>query len=230
MLTNGLAPLLLAMLGFVGGHFVLSHPPVRTRLVAILGEKPFLGVYSLVAVAFLVWAVIAYGDAPYVEVWNLGPGARHVPRAVMPFALVLAVLGLTSKNPTAVGGERFVAAGQIAGAMTITRHPFLWGAGLWAVSHLFPNGDAASLLLFGGMAVLSFGGMAAIDHKRAVALGEAWQTIRGKTSLLPFAAAMQGRTRIDWKSIGWWRPAVGIVLYVVLLHGHAALFGASALG
>jgi uncharacterized membrane protein len=187
-----------------------------------------LGAYSLIAVVFLAWTVMAYTDAPHVTVWNLGTWARHVPLVVMPFALILAVLGLTSKNPTMVGGERF-AGEAVSGAMTVTRHPFLWGAGLWALSHLFPNGDAASLILFGGMALLSFGGMVAIDRKRSLALGEAWHSISARTSRIPFAAAAEGRIHVDWNGIGWWRPLAGLVLYAGVLMGHSALFGVPAL-
>jgi uncharacterized membrane protein len=228
MIDPALLYLSLAMLGFVGGHFLLSHPPIRSKLVAAVGEKVFLGAYSLIAVVFIGWAVMAYADAPRVTVWNLGPWARYAPLVVMPFALILAVLGLTSKNPTMVGGERF-AGEAVSGAMTVTRHPFLWGAGLWALAHLFPNGEAASLILFGGMVLLSFGGMAAIDHKRSLALGEAWHSISNRTSRIPFAAAIEGRILVDWKGIGWWRPLLGLVLYVGILMGHDTLFGVPAL-
>ena len=35
-----------------------------------------------------------------------------------------------------------------------------------------------------------------------------------------------GRTRLDWRGIGWWRPLVGVVLYaVVFFWGHEYLSG-----
>jgi len=36
-----------AMLGFVGGHFLPSWPPLRKRLIARLGQGPFAGRCSL---------------------------------------------------------------------------------------------------------------------------------------------------------------------------------------
>ncbi len=41
------------------------------------------------------------------------------------------------------------------------------------------------------------------------------------TSIIPFLAAIQGRRSIDWRGIGWLRPAGGIVLFagLVLAHG-----------
>jgi len=129
-----------------------------------------------------------------------------------------------------VGGERLRDASRAArGIVTITRHPFLWGVALWAVAHLAANGDAASAMLFGGMLILSLGGMAAIDHKRALRLGDAWQAFSGRTSLVPFAAAAAGRVKVDWKGIGWWRLGLGVVVYLILLLSHRWLFGVPAI-
>jgi uncharacterized membrane protein len=230
MPDTALLSLALAMLGFVGGHFLLSHPRLRGVLVSRLGDKLFQVVYSSLSLVFLIWAVRAYGQAPRVELWNLEPYGRDLALVVMPLAMILLVSGLLSRNPTAVGGERLVGTGQaLSGMTTVTRHPFLWGVGLWSLVHLAANGDAASLLLFGGMALLSFGGMAAIDHKRSLALGGAWLELSSRTSRLPFLAALQGRTRVDWRGIGWWRPLLGLVVYVALLQGHGWLFGVAAI-
>jgi len=225
-MTGTLSALFAAMVGFVGSHFLLSWPPVRSRLVGALGEKLFLITYSLVSALFLAWAVLAYRSAPFAGIWELGFLGRFLAAGLMPIALVLAVIGLTTPNPTAVGGERFGDADRAArGIVTITRHPFLWGAALWAIAHLAANGDAASVMLFGGILILSLGGMAAIDHKRALRLGDTWQSFAARTSLVPFAAAAAGRIKVDWKGIGWVRPVAGLVLYGLLLHVHDWLFG-----
>ncbi len=226
-MTGTLTALLLAMLAFVGGHFVLSAPPVRGKLTALLGERAFAGVYSLLMILALIWVVAAYRVAPPRVIWDLGPAVNLLPIIVMPFALILAVLGLIARNPTSVMGERFVSSqgSPVRGAATITRHAFLSGAALWSVAHLIANGDAASILLFGGMAILAIGGMHAIDHKRALKLGDAWKAFAAQTSRLPFAAALAGRTKIDWAGIGWARPVLGLGLYAVLLLFHDRLFG-----
>ena len=230
-MTGTLFALFLAVLCFVGGHFVLSWPPLRSRLVTALGAKPFQAVYSLTSVIFLVWVVMAYRGAPFVGLWDFGLAGRFLAVAVMPIAVILAVVGLTTPNPTAVGGERFSDPDRaVRGILTITRHPFLWGVALWALVHLAANGDAASTILFSGMLVLSLGGMVAIDHKRALGLGDAWRAIAAKTSVVPFAAATAGRAKVDWKGIGWWRPAVGVAVYLILLFGHRWFFGVPAIG
>src|SRR3954453_6124664 len=72
-MTGSLTALLLAMLAFVGGHFVLSAPPVRGRLTGQLGERIFAGVYSLLMILALIWVVAAYRVAPPRVIWDLGP-------------------------------------------------------------------------------------------------------------------------------------------------------------
>lgn len=224
--------LIAATLAFVGGHFLLSSRPVRPLLNARVGERGFRLVYSAAMVATLVWMLAAYRSAPFVPVWDPAPAFGWVPLLVMPLASILLVAGLTSPNPTLVGGERFLdgAPGSPAvGILSITRHPFLWGTGLWALSHLLANGDLASMVMMSGIAVLSFGGMRHIDLRRESNLGASWGPMKLTTSVLPFAAALTGRTKVDWRGIGWWRPALGLVVYAALLHLHSGLIGVSPL-
>jgi uncharacterized membrane protein len=225
-MTGTITAVFLAMLAFVGGHFLLSWAPLRGALVARLGERVFAGVYSVLMVVSLVWVVAAYRVAPPHVIYDLGSWVNLVPIVSMPFALMLAATGLIGGNPTALMGDRLLGAGAApSGIQTITRHPFLSGAALWALAHLLANGDLASIILFGGFAILSIGGMAAIDSKRALKLGERWAAFAARTSRTPFAAALAGKTRVDWAGVGWLRPAIGLVLYAVLYLMHDRLFG-----
>jgi len=229
-MNGSLASVLFAVLAFVGGHFVLSWPPIRAKLVRALGQGLFTGMYSLLMALFLIWLLAAYRVAPPLVIWDFGPRVNLIPLLAMPFALILALSGLTSRSPTAVMGERLLErqVPVVAGALTITRHPFLCGVAIWALTHLIANGDAASIMLFGGMACLSIGGMVAIDRRRALELADAWTAFAARTSRLPFAAVLSGRSKPDWSGIGWVRPLVGLGLYVVLLFAHDWLFGVPA--
>lgn len=217
-MTGTIEGLLLAVACFVGSHFILASVNIRRRIVAVLGEAGFRVLYSLTAVAALAWTIIAYKAAPEIELWRGGAGLpRLLPTILLPFACILVVAGLTSRTVTMVGGESL--AGEpdsVSGIATITRHPFLWGVVLWAVGHIAANGNAASLVLFGGMLILALGGMAHIDHRRRLTMGPDWGPIVMTTSVIPFLAAIQDRHRVDWRGIGWARPAGGIALYIAL--------------
>lgn len=225
-MSGSIEILALAVGCFVGGHFVLSSVNVRTALIGVLGETGFRGVYSLAAMAAMVWTVVAYGAAPRVELWPTGMGLTHVPAVLMPLACILAVAGMTTRSVTMIGGEPLAQSPQpVAGIATVTRHPFLWAVTLWAAGHVATNGDVASLILFGGMAVLAVGGMAHIDYRRRLSLGADWGPVAMTTSVVPFQAVIQGRSRIDWRGIGWARPAGGVVLAVVLPFLHPWISG-----
>jgi uncharacterized membrane protein len=43
------------------------------------------------------------------------------------------------------------------------------------------------------------------------------------TSVLPFAALLSGRARMDWRGIGWWRPLLALIVYVGVLHLHPSV-------
>lgn len=219
------------VLAFVGGHFLLSSWALRQSVVARIGKEAFRGLYSLVMLAALVWTVLAYGNAPTLEVWSPMPWTRWVPNLVMPFACLFLVAGITTRSPTAVGGEAVLSdPNPLRGIVTVTRHPFLWGTGLWAGSHLTTNGDLASILLFGSIALLSFAGMFAIDAKQRRKLKDAgvegaWGPVVLTTSVIPFQAAIEKRTRVDWAGIGWMRLLGGLALWIVLYGAHPFLAG-----
>ena len=222
--------LLAATSAFVAGHFLLSSLAVRRAAIARFGDRGFRIGYSLLATVTFAWMLLAYRQAPFAPLWTPPAWAPWVPALLMPVVSLLVVCAFTTRNVTAVGGEAQATAPNPApGIMRVTRHPFLVGVALWAVAHLFANGDAASTILFGGMLVLAVGGMAHIDARRQVALGSDWGPIALTTSAVPFLALAVGRTAPDWAGIGMRRAAGALALYVALLVLHRPLFGVSAL-
>ena len=227
-MVGTLETLLAATVTFVAAHFALSSAAVRGPLVRRFGEGPFLGVYSLIVAVAFAWLAIAFATAPVAIVWQAPRVLALLPLVVMPIACILVVCGLTSPNPTLAGAQFRNEQSAIAGIVTITRHPFLWGTGLWALAHIPINGEAAPLVLFAGIAILSFGGMIHIDRRKATNLGAAWGPIALTTSVLPFAAVAAGRNTVDWRGIGWTRAAGGLALFIVLFGLHPLFAGVPA--
>ena len=222
--------LIVSTLLFVGGHFVLSSHAVRSGLIEKLGEKFFEMAYSALILAAFAWMVFAYSQAPIVGVWEPPFFLYHVPMLLMPLAVFLIVAGTTTKSATAVGGGSMDLNDPKvlnSGILRVTRHPFLWGATLWAVSHLLVNGDAASMIMMGGILVLALGGMAHIEMRRSQALGPSWGPIQLTTSVIPFAAILSGRTQMDWAGIGWWRLLLSIAVFLALFVMHVWVIGVS---
>jgi uncharacterized membrane protein len=213
---------------FVGIHVCVSGTGARDRIVATVGEQPYRGLFSLASFGALTWMVIAYRGAPTLVVWGGAPGARLLTLALMLPAVLLVVVGLTTPNPTAVGAESRLARDDAAtGILRITRHPFLCGVALWSLLHLLANGDAASMVLFGSLFVLSLIGPSSIDAKRKRAWGERWERFAAVTSHLPFAAIAGGRNTLRLGELRSWQVAAGVAVYVVILVSHRWLFGVS---
>jgi uncharacterized membrane protein len=217
--------LVLATAVFVATHFVPSTP-LRPGLVAALGEKGYLGLYSLVSLAAIIWMVWAYVKAPYELLWA-GDEFKVWALVLMPVSLIAIVAGGMTRNPGAVRQENaLVTMGEPRGVLRITRHPIQWGIALWALLHLIARGDTASLVFFGGFALLAILGTVLIDARKNRTLGASWQRFASVTSNFPFAAIVQGRNQFRFEEIGWKQVLIGVGAYFVILFLHPFLFGA----
>jgi uncharacterized membrane protein len=227
---ENVASLFAAALFFVGIHFLISGTALRGKILQLIGEKPFLGLFSLLSLIGIVWLSRAYGRAEYVQLWGKPQAFRSLALIVMLVAFFFVVLGLTSPSPTAVGGGALLTEKEPAkGIQRITRHPFLWGVALWSFTHLVLNGDLASVVFFGTFLIVAVGGPFSIDRKRKYAFGDAWNRFAALTSNVPFIAIIEGRNSLMIGELGWWRPALGLVIYGLFLYFHRILFGVSPL-
>jgi uncharacterized membrane protein len=226
MIELGLAAALV-----LGTHYGISSTPLRAWLINRIGERPYLTLYALVAVGAVIWLASAYERAPYVPLWPTTTWSAWVPLLVMPFALLLAVCGISTLNPTAVGSPDTLDEPEpVRGMLRVTRHPFMWGVALWAFAHMVPNGDLAAVVLFGTFALLALLGTRMIDRKFATRHGAKWRRFAAASSNLPFAAIVAGRQHLVLAEIGWRRVGIALALYIALLAVHPLLFGLSPFG
>lgn len=146
----------LALALFVGSHFLPRVGGLRDRLIAAVGRRVYFSVYGLLSLALLVWVISAAGRAPYVELWPQMPWTRWVPNLAMPVAMVLAAIGAGLGQPYTLGGRRnAVFDPSDPGLAALSRHPLFLALALWAIAHLFPNGDLAHVILFGAFGLLA---------------------------------------------------------------------------
>jgi uncharacterized membrane protein len=230
MTGHGWTELALAFALFLVSHSVPVRPSIRKHLVALIGERPYLLIYSLtstLALGLLIWAA---GRAPYVELWSFQPWQIWAPQIAMVLACLLIAFGIGAPNPLSFGGGSPEAFDPdtpgIAGAV---RHPLLWALVLWALSHAVPNGDLAHVLVFGGFAVFALAGMFVIDRRLRNRMGEAvWQRLAARTSWFPFVALIVGRWRPNVLSLSRdnaVRMLSALALYVCLAMLHQPVIG-----
>lgn len=142
--------LILGLVIFFAVHSAsIVNEPWRDRMVAKMGEWPWKGLYSLVAIAGFVLIVWGYGIARTEPVVIYSPPMwlRHISMLLLVpvFPLLLAAYF----------------PGRIQQA---TKHPMLAATKLWALAHLLANGMLADVLLFG--AFLAWGVVDRISMKR----------------------------------------------------------------
>ena len=219
---------------FVLMHLLIAGTPVRDAITARIGDGPYMGLFSLASIAALAWLIIAFvqfrGQAGDPVFWTATPATRHPAIGLVLIAFLFMIPGLLTNSPTRVaGGGQVDKAGAVTGMTRITRHPFLWGAAIWAFAHLLVNGTLSAILLFGSILVLGLFGPFSIDAKRMRALGDRYAAFKAQTSNIPFAAIIQGRQSLKIGEI-WWRLLVALALFAVVMRFHTQLFGVSPLG
>lgn len=184
-------PLVLGLALFIGIHSVSAQTDLRQGLVRRFGEGAFKGAYALVALAGLALIVLGYhkiqlmpGKSP--QLWSPPAWGRHATMALMlpVFPLLIAT--------------------YLPGRITaVVRHPMVTAVKLWGAAHLLVRGDAASLLLFGGLLAWAVADRISLARREAAGL----VTVRS------------GPVRNDVVAV-----VVGLAAYLVFVRwGHAAL-------
>lgn len=124
-------------------------PAARARAIERLGEGPYKGIYSLLLVASLVLIVVGWRSSEFIAIYTPPPWSRPVTIALMLPAFLLVVAADVPRNHL----------------RQWLRHPMLTGAALWGAGHLLANGDARSLILFGGLGAWALLEMAFINRR-----------------------------------------------------------------
>lgn len=180
---TGMACLAFAAAAFLGTHFLLSHP-LRAPLVSRMGEGPFRGLYSLVALVtfgLMIWAYRRIGDQQ--PLWLPTDTSLLIATVLMWLGAILFV-GSFIGNPALPGARR--PHGPPSGALAITRHPMMWGFALWAIVHIIVVATQKALILDGSILFLALAGAAMQDRKKRVLMGQNWHDWSAQTAFLPF--------------------------------------------
>ncbi len=212
---------LLLWLAFGATHIGLSSQRVRSRLVGVLGERPFQGLYSIVALALFIPLVGGYfanrHEGPWL--WELSESAALVwtLNLGMGVAFVLLVTGLVRPGPAALvpGGA------EVRGVYRITRHPFVMATVIFGLLHLLPNGAASDVAFFGGFVGFGLLGAWHQDRRKLASGGEAYRSFHAATPFLPFTGR---ETLRGLRELSPLITAAGVGLAVLVRYFHPAWF------
>ena len=209
-------------LAFALTHMTLSSARLRPKLAGWLGEGPFAGLYSLVALGCFIPLVRTYfmnkHAGPWLWTLAMGPLLQWTVYIAMGVALVLVMGGLATPSPASVGASNR----EATGVFLITRHPVFMGLGLFGLIHLVPNGSAADLAFFGGFAAFSVIGARHQDNRKIVDGPSGYLAFCEQTPFLPFTG---GRSIEGLRGMSRGVILLGVSTTLLLRHFHAVWFG-----
>ena len=216
--------IVLLWLAFAGTHLGLASVRVRPRLVGRLGERGYLGLYSLVALALFVPLVQVYlthrHAGPWLWVPARGPVLDWILYLPMGAAFVLVVSSFTPANPAMLGAKG--AGGGVRGVFRLARHPFFAGAALWAALHLVWNASTADVAFFGGFLAFVVAGAWHQDRRKLATGVPGYREFVRAAPFVPFTGrdTLRGLRELSPLVV-----AVGVAATVGLRWLHPVLFG-----
>ena len=151
-------------------HVIPALPAIRRSLQVRLGEGGFIGVYSLLSLLLFAWLIAEALNAPYIPLWFAGPWSFWLAILLVPLALFLLGMGALAPNPLSIAFVTRPYDPAAPGSVAITRHPILWGLGLWGLAHVPANGHLVGLTLFGGLGIFALIGMGVVEDRRRLVL------------------------------------------------------------
>jgi uncharacterized membrane protein len=212
---------------FPVSHVLLSHGAIRSSLVAALrGEWPFRGAYSLVSLLTLGPSVAIWWGHRHLgaQLWDLPFWlTRAVALPLMLLSIVLLVLMLAAPSPASM----LPGVSRVHGVLRITRHPLNMAFAAFGLAHLVANGFVGDVFFFGQFVALGVVGAYHQDARKLREKGEAFREFKSQTSVLPFAAIILGKTRLEAEDIAFPLFLIAVVAFVALVVFHGRLFGAA---
>jgi len=207
--------LIIGLILFLGAHSIrMVADDWRTQAIASWGEKPFKGVYSLLALVGFYAMVTGYAEARLqtVALWTPPIATRHVSVLLMLFASVLMAAAYVPRNHLKLR----------------MGHPMVLSVKVWALAHLLANGNLADVVLFGSFLVWSvFNFKAARARDRAAAP----EALRLQADGAENTSAVPGDQPIANTTATLLTVLIGVALWALFVfYLHVQMVGVSPLG
>jgi len=174
---------------FVAVHFITVITPLRSRLICRFGESPYKVAFTLISVFSIGLIIWGKSTAAFMPLYEPPLWGRHGAWLMMLIAFILLA---STQGPSAL--------------RSFLKHPMLLGVAVWGAGHLLANGDLASVVLFGGMAVFSILMIILLFMRDGVKTG----------------------ARYSWRSTII-QSMVGALIYLLVMYAHPFVFGVAVI-
>ncbi len=217
------AIIVVLLLLFAASHMLLSSRSIRASLVARLGDRRFLAVYSIVALAFFAPLLYYYfthlHTGPLLWSVPVSGGVELVLVLANVVGFVLAVAGMMTPSPASLGGAPVA---EPRGVHRITRHALFMGMGIWALAHLVANGFASDVAFFGGIVLFVLVGSWHQDRRKLADGDPQFERFHAATAFIPFTGrgALRGLMELPPLAV-----VIGIAAALVTQYLHPSVGG-----
>jgi len=209
--------ILVLLLVFAIAHSGLAA--LRPKGEKLIGARLYRVLFALVSLPLAVILIVYFFNHRYdgVQLWQL----QGVP-AVKPLVWILSAISFLFLYPATFNLLEIAAIQKPqvhlyeTGIIRITRHPQMVGQVIWCIAHTLWIGTSFTLVTSIGLVVHHLFGVWHGDRRLQARFGESFETIKSRTSILPFLAILQKRQTLDL--LEFLRPSyLGVAIFTGVL-------------
>lgn len=202
--------------------FAIAHSglaALRPKGEKLIGPRLYRVLFALVSLPLAVILIVYFFNHRYdgVQLWQV-QGLPGVKSAVW----ILSAISFLFLYPATFNLLEIAAVQKPqvhlyeTGIIRITRHPQMVGQVIWCVAHTLWIGTSFTLVTSIGLVLHHLFGVWHGDRRLQARFGDSFETIKSRTSIVPFLAILQKRQTLDL--LEFLRPSyVGVVIFTGLL-------------
>lgn len=221
MTFDGLTPSHFVMLGLLLG-FAIAHSGLASlRLWAekYIGPRLYRVLFALVSLPLAVVLVVYFFNHRYdgFQLWQV----QGVP-GIQTLVWLLSAISFLFLYPATFNLLEIAAIQKPqvhlyeTGIIRITRHPQMVGQVIWCIAHTLWIGTSFTLVTSIGLVLHHLFGVWHGDRRLSYRYGEAFESVKARTSIIPFLAIFQGHQTLKLQE--FLRPSyLGVAVFILLL-------------
>lgn len=233
MLLDWLTPSHFTMLGLIL-LFAIAHSglaALRPWGETKIGPRLYRILFALVSLPLAVTLIIYFFNHRYdgLQLWQV----QSIP-TVKSIVWVLSAISFVFLYPATFNLLEIAAIQKPevhlyeTGIIRISRHPQMVGQVIWCIAHTLWIGSSFTMITSLGLILHHIFGVWHGDRRLEKRYGQAFLTVKARTSILPFLAIIEGKQTLELKEFV--RPAyLGVAIFVAALWwAHPLLIQATA--